>query len=107
MRNTNGSLGERSRGETYTANVHTPHLHTSVTGPNSLQLLHLGAVAQLGEHLPCTPPQQCPDSCKTTKPQAASTVERRNPLPEFRRFSYPYVHRNVHTASLGGGENEE
>ena len=36
------------------SNLGAPRLHTSVTGPNSLQLLHLGAVAQLGEHLPCT-----------------------------------------------------
>ena len=32
----------------------TTRLHTSANQPNSLQLLHLGAVAQLGEHLPCT-----------------------------------------------------
>jgi hypothetical protein len=54
MRNTGGSLWEGSRGETYTPSVHTPDLHTSKKWPKSLQLLHLGAVAQLGEHLLCT-----------------------------------------------------
>ena len=43
-----------ARGETQTSYTDTTRLHTSVTGSNSLQLLHLGAVAQLGEHLPCT-----------------------------------------------------
>ena len=41
-------------GVTQTPCTDTTRLHTSLTGSNSLQLLHLGAVAQLGEHLPCT-----------------------------------------------------
>ncbi len=39
---------------TYTRNVYTPHSDPSPKGRKSLQYLALGAVAQMGEHLPCT-----------------------------------------------------
>jgi hypothetical protein len=40
--------------QTYTLNIDTPSLDPSATARKSLQCLTLGAVAQMGEHLPCT-----------------------------------------------------
>ena len=64
-----------------------------------LSLRYLGAVAQLGEHLPCTPEDSPAIFTKPTQSHQLESPNQRNILWIFCQYSERYIQSYVHTGS--------